>query len=327
MEVGAAKRRNSRWGDAPILDRDGRPRIAVVTERDINGILKPLARHRYLPVDYLHAFAGGSLDYLTDRLALLSRRPNSYLARPTRQRDNAAANHRRLIYELADRGVWLLRERGILVERGGPPANFRHELMASLIMASFEFGCRQTNSRLIGWDDILDSRSLPESTRLSSKPWAIPVSATIDGSRLETHVVADGHPFGIERHIDGRRSYIFCPGIEADCGTEPIRASDFARSSILKKFALYRAIEDQGVYRAHFGFPNLYVPIVTANAARLASMMRLLDRMTGGAGSKIFLFKACPGFSSNGKPEPPSGDMLSGDWQRVRFPPFNFVSS
>ena len=57
----------------------------------------PLARYRYLPADYPQALNGGSLDYLVNRLALLARKPNGYVARPRaaarqRQRQLSAAN-------------------------------------------------------------------------------------------------------------------------------------------------------------------------------------------------------------------------------------------
>src|SRR5947207_11166051 len=157
-------------------------------------------------------------------------------------------------------------------------------------MASFELGARETGTRLIAWNDILQSRSLPDQTRHSPKPYQIPVTVTVDGAVIATHVAADGMPFGVARSGGGQRAYFFCPGIETDCGTEPIDASDFQRSSLYKKFILYLEVEAQALYRSHFGFPNLYVPIVTTTAARLASMMHLLKRITGGAGSKNILF-------------------------------------
>jgi hypothetical protein len=194
-------------------------------------------------------------------------------------------------------------------------------------MASFELGVRETGNRLIAWSDILQSQSLPDATRRSPKPFHIPVTVSIDGASLPTHVIADGAPFGIARSVDGRTAYFFCPGVEADCGTEPIDASDFQRSSLFKKFLLYLIVDAQGIHRSHFGFPNLYVPIVTTNTARLASMMRLLERITDGGGAKNILFKTFPAFTSPGIPPAPSGHMLTGDWQRVGFPPFNFLTS
>ena len=106
------------------------------------------------------------------------------------------------------------------------------------------------------------------------------MTVSIDGTLVSTHVIADGAPFGICTFDDDEPAYFFCPGIEADCGTEPIDASDFQRSSLYKKFVLYLTIDAQGIHRSHFGFPNLYVPIITTNTARLTSMMRLLERIT-----------------------------------------------
>lgn len=322
-----SKRRSSRWSVAPVLDKAGQPKIAIVTDRDVERIFSPLARYRYLPADYLHALGGGSLDYLVNRLALLARKPNSYIARPQQQRANASANCRRQIYELSEKGARLLHERGVMFQRSRVPSNFAHELMTCQLLASFELGARETGARLITWTDILQSQDLPDSTRRSLKPYQIPVTATMDGGVLSTHVIADGLPFGIARLVDGQPTFFFCPGIEADCGTEPIDASDFQRSSIYKKLIFYLAVEAQGIFKSHFGFPNLYVPIVTTKSARVASMMRLLERITAGAGSKNILFKTFPAFTAPETPPAPSGHMLTADWQRVGYPPFNFLRS
>ena len=320
------KRRNSRWGDAPLLDKDGRAKLAAITDRDIAGIFKPLLRYRYLPVDFIHALGGGSLGYLVDRLNLLSRRPNVFVRRPVQQRANAFANRYRLIYELADKGLRVMEERGFEFQRSRAAGSFAHELMTCEIMASFELGARDAGVWFITWQDILKSQALPESTRQSPRPFHIPVRVMIDGAPRDIHIAADGHPFGVGRPRDGKTSYFFCPGIEADCGTEPIDASNFDRSSIAKKFTAYLAIREGEVHRSHFGFPNLFVPIITTNEARLASMMKVLERMTGGQGSRIFLFRTFPAFASCDRSPTPSGEMLTGDWQRVGYPPFNFVT-
>src|SRR5262245_48147815 len=138
MSTRDSRARNSRWGDDPTLGKDGRAKVAFVTERDIERIFVPLARYRYLPADYLHALGGGSLDYLVNRLALLVRKPNSYVARPSQQRANASANCRRQVYELAEKGVRLMHEHGLICQRSRTPASFAHELMTCELLASFE---------------------------------------------------------------------------------------------------------------------------------------------------------------------------------------------
>ena len=125
----------------------------------------------------------------------------------------------------------------------------------------------------------------------------------------------------MQRTIDGKTSYLFFPGIEADCASEPIDAGDTARSSIAKKLAAYMAIADQGLHRSHFGFPNFFVPFITTTTARQQSMMELLDRMTARRGSKIVLFKTFPSFTSPERAPAAGGHMLTEPWQRVGHPP------
>src|SRR5947207_10085806 len=165
MDSVLRRQRNSRWGTAPVINKSGKPKIAVLTERDIKIILKPLVRYRYLSADYIHALGGGSLDYLINRLNLLSREPNRYVARPLQQRANAGANYRRLIYELAEKGWRVMQERGLLYQRSRAPTNFAHELMTCELMASFELGARKSAFRLITWPDILESQNLPDGPR------------------------------------------------------------------------------------------------------------------------------------------------------------------
>ena len=144
------------------------------------------------------------------------------------------------------------------------------------------------------------------------------------GEQHTVNLTADAQPFGLERAIDGRRSYLFFPGIEADCGTEPLDASDADRSSIAKKFAAYAAIAEQGIHSSHFGFPNFFVPVITSTNARMRSM-RLLEKMSGG-GSKMFLFKTFPAFTSFDTPPKAGGHMLSEPWHRVGHSPLLLIS-
>jgi len=315
--------RNSRWSRDPAIGNGGEPVTVYPTERDIE-IFNLLARYRYLPSDYIHAFIGGNAKALGRRLNLLARKPNLYLARPHQQRQNADANYRRLIYQLDERGSRVLRERGTSLLAKSYHHNFAHELMVSQITASVELGTiENSNVRLITWPEILANDNTPLSTRSAATPGAIRVSYSLRGETRRDEISADARPFGLERTIDDKRSYLFFPGIEADCATEPLDASDLDRSSIAKKFCAYLAIAEQGIYRSHFGFPNFFVPFITTNDARMRSMMELLDRLTGGRGSKMFLFKTFPSFTSPEKPPPANGHMLIAPWQRAGHPPLH----
>lgn len=315
--------RNSRWTRRPVIDA-GKTVVAYPTDRDIE-VFKLLVRYRYLPSDYIHAFVGGSLQALTRRLNFLSRKPNLYLARPIQQRDSAAANHRALIYELDQRGAHVLRERGLSFLAKTYHRNFAHELMVAQIMASLELGVRaNTHVRFISWPEILASNQMPAATREAAAPASIPVTFTMRGRQDAVALTADAQPFGLERIIDDTRSYLFFPGIEADCGTEPLDSNDYERSSIARKFAAYTAIAEQRIYRSHFGFPNFFVPVIAATVTRMQSMMKLLNKVTDGRGSKMFLFKTFPLFTSPEKPPAPCGHMLTEPWHRTGFDPFYF---
>jgi Replication-relaxation len=318
----ATKLRSSRWSRDPVIT-GGKPTVARLTERDFQ-IFSVLARYRYLPSNDIHALVGGNSTALAARLNLLSRRPNLFLNRPTRQRENASANHCHLVYELDERGAAALRARGAAVPPKAAHRNFAHELMICRIMASIDLGVRADPAiRFISWAEILANGHTPAATRASDRPASIPVSFEFRGERLTTEVRADAAPFGLERRRNGERTFLFFPGIEVDCGSEPITASDSERSSIFKKFVAYRAIAEQAIYRSHFGFPNFFVPFVCSDGVRLTSMMKLLERITEGKGSRMFLFKEYPAFSSFNPPPPANGHVLIEPWQRVGFPPLS----
>jgi hypothetical protein len=316
---------NSRWDREPVRSPCGHVAPARLTERDL-AILKLLVRYRYLQSDDIHAFVGGSIDGVCRRLNLLSRKPNCLIARPHQQRASADANHRRLIYELDDAGSRVLLDLGLPSLPKTYHRNFAHEHMVCRIMASLELGVRADPSiRLITWPEILASDAMPAATRDLPNPAAVPVTFSFRGQNHSLNLKADAWPFGLEWARAGQRSYLFFPGIEADCASEPIEASDFERSSIIKKFAAYRAAVAQNLHRNHFGFPNFFVPIITTNRTRMESMMKLLHRMTDGRGSKMFLFTTFPPFNAAEKPAPAGGHMLTRDWQRVGFEPFKLA--
>ena len=172
--------RNSRWGDAPLLDAGGRSKVALIIERYVERIFsRSRAIAIYRPT-ICRAWAAGSSRLLVNRLALLARKPNSYVARPQQQRANASANCRRQIYELSEKGVRLMHERGLICERSRTPSSFAHELMICQLMASFELGIRETGTQLIDLDRYSAKSNLPDATRRSPTPFRIPVTVTID---------------------------------------------------------------------------------------------------------------------------------------------------
>jgi hypothetical protein len=313
--------RNSRWNRAPTV-RGGVPQGLQLTERD-HAILRLMSRYTYLPGDYIHDFVGGSKKVVLDRLGRMIRQPYCLLKRPAWQRSRLDPNYRQCIYELDDAG-----ERLIGIGRPRAHGNADHELMACCIVASFELGVREAgNARLVSWDEIFTSSNFPAKTRDEDAAHGLPVAFHFDGKLVERTIFADSKPFGVERVIDGRKSWFFFPGVEADCKTEPVFSSNFKRSSIYLKMTAYLAAIEKDAHRSRWGVPNLYVPIVTTTDEHKRSMMHLLDRMTEGRGSKHILFGVMPGFTFLERPPPPSGRMLTTSWDRVGYPSFNILKS
>ncbi len=305
--------RNSRWDREPVVDDGGKPTIAYLIDRDIE-IFKVLARHRYLPSDYIHAFVRGDYKSLIHRLNLLSRKPNLYINRPQQQREHAEANYRKLVYELDDRGAQELRDRDIEVSKKKYHRNFTHELIVCQIAASIELGTiANSKIKLIRWPAILASDKLPDATRRLANPLSIPVG--------DHRKIPDGEPIVIVRQFE-TTTYIFLVQ-EADCGTEPIDATDNDRSSIRRMFEDYLTIIEQRTYHNHFGANTFMVAIVTTNETRMSSMMALLARMNPGQSAKRFLFKHIPAFTSYKQSAPATGHMLTEPWKRAGYPDFH----
>ena len=295
----------SRWSRDAILDEKGKPTVAYVTDRDVE-IFKLLARYRYLPADFIHAFMGGDYQSLIKRLNLLCRKPNLYLNRPVQQREHAEANYRKLIYELDSRAITVLAEHGLTYSKKYH-RNFVHELLVCQIAASLELGTKGTpNVSIIDWPTIMASERFPAATRKLAHPLSIPFNG-------DEHLTPDWQPFVIKR--DGLAK--FFPGFEADCGTEPINASDDERSSIKAKFRAYLTIMEQEIFKSHFGANTFTVAFITTNTTRMQSMMALLERMNPGAHARHFLFKTAPSFTSYKKTFEPTGHMLTEPWKRV----------
>lgn len=319
-----APQRLSRWNRSPLRNTRGAEKVARLTARD-REVFKLLARYRYLSADFIHAFVGGSSKGLSRHLNVLKREPNCYIACPEQQRQSAAANYRHLIYQLDARGADTLAAEGIPIARRSH-RNFAHEVMASQILASLELGIRSRPAcRFITWAEISERPRFPEATRLGPAPHACPVSFAHRGREHSFELYADCLPFGIERPHDGRAAYIFCPGIEADTGSEPIEPGDFERSSLCRKFVGYLTLIERETYKSRWGLPILFVPFITTSERRMRSMMACLERLTNGAGSNRIIFTTCPSMSSFDGPLRPNGSMLTRSWQRVGHPPFSFV--
>jgi hypothetical protein len=195
------------------------------------------------------------------------------------------------------------------------------------ILSSIEIGARATpNLRFVSWTEVLASPKMPETTRGAARPMAASVPVTLAASerrtslRIDRPLVPDAL-FGLEYTTLGARQYRFF-ALEADRNTEPIVRSNLRQSSYLRKILQYREVAARSLYRTVWGLPNLIVLNVTVSDRHRQNLMRLVDELTKGTGSKSFLFKTMPSLASLQKAPPPIPDILAGAWHRVGHPDF-----
>ena len=310
-------KRISRFGNDLVLNKDGKPVVAVMTDRQTR-LLSFLERNRYASFDDIHAYLKGDRTALRYTIRVLKAKPNFYIK--VCEQDATERNLRRKVrYELHDNGIDYLTRNGSRVRRM-PIQNFKHAALASHATASIEAGIAAApNARLLPWADILESEAMPAATKRLEHPNGIPTEYHIDGEVFAKTVYADTPPFGIQLEIDGRKKYRFFPGIEADTGTEPVWSANLKRTSIFAKLSAYLAIEKDEAYRSHFGFPIFFVPFLTTDTTRMRSMMAALEKMTDGKGSKTILFKVQ-------RDDAPAGYLFTEGWSRVGHGPVTLAT-
>lgn len=292
-----------------------------VTNKDVE-VLCLLQRYRYLPSTYIFALLGWVGHHHKHLLTKL-RHEAGLIDCPNASWAAANARYRPAVYVLTQKGEALLKERGLYQPRKKTGREFNHELMVCLVQASFELGAREHALKLITAADILNHANCPVQTRHLKDPWSIPVAFSFNGHKLEENVETDGEFFGL-RNADG--TALLFPGFEADRRTEPLEPEDYDRSSIKKKFIKIREVASQRLYAKRYGLPAVIVPVITINEAHKHSLMRVLENITEGRGSKLFIFKSMPNFASFENFPPPDGHMVTEPWERVGNEPFNIIS-
>jgi hypothetical protein len=279
-----------------------------LTARDLE-IFRALARYRYLPSTYIHAFAGGtSKTRFKERLGDLFH--EGYLDRPERQWEMADCRHRPAVHELGARAKRVLEEQRTIEEPRtwlGTSAHrqFSHSVMVCELLASIELGMRQcTRLRFITWPQIL--AKAPAATRMSPRPFLFPATAS-------SLAVAPDGMFGIEYDVDGGKAYRFF-ALEADRGTMPVIRSNEKQTSYLGKLAAYREIVSTRAYKTHLGIPNLLVLTVTTSKTRATDIIARL------AGQPVvnapFLIKAMDSASLTA----PAMQLVLDPWDRAGLP-------
>lgn len=271
-----------------------------LTHDDI-GILRHVAEHRFLRSTHLVQLLQRPRDKVLRRLAALYH--NGFLDRPHAQLDQLIrGGSAPLIYALGNRafgddgGVdWTDKN------RAAKRPYIEHTLMIADVMVALEVALRH-----------YPSIRLVRAAEIAQHSWTL--SATVPGGRAPIAVTPD-KVFALDFADTGRRNYYV---VEADRATMPIARADPGVSSFKKKLLAYHHGHEAQRHVTQWGIPGFRVLTITTSAERMASMLDVVDAITGGKGSNVFLFAAADQLSAA---DPLAFAWASGKRQAVRLVP------
>jgi len=264
----------------PRFVRASEPPRFRLTDDDI-GIVRLLARHRFLRSTHIAALVGRSLDRINDRLHRLFHA--GYLDRPRAQLDYyPTSGSSPYVYALADRGARLLIEHDGIdfanVEwsrknrEAGRPF-IAHQLAIVDFYASLQLAARErTDLRLIHPDQMV--ATFPDQTFTKRNSFALRVKLSDRGTMHEIAVIPD-LIFGLLSADGSRRNFV----VEIDRGTMPVTRADFRQTSFERKMRGYLIAHAAKEHESHFGWKSFRVLTVTTNRHRVQSMHDALRRV------------------------------------------------
>ena len=303
-----------------------------ITDTDLD-IIDPLQPYKYAPSSYLIALNPNlHPQYVKNRLTII-RHEMGLIACPSSSWHAANARYRPAVYQLTEKGRQVLAARGRARRTFPTNEDFAHEFGVCITAESFAIGV-QKNPEISFFDHeaILASKRCPANTRLSNTPFNLPITFKyhyeVRGQKrqkeLETFVKHDWMPFGFV-NPKKPKAQIFFPGIEFDRHTESGESADYNTTTISKKVQAIRALAANDGYFEHYGIPNTFIPWVAISEKRMTQLMGIVEKVTGGKGSKMHLFTHTPDFASFESFPPADGSMLTRGWKRVGHPDLNIL--
>jgi hypothetical protein len=289
MEITATRaRRFQRTEDA------GQRRI---TERDVN-ILNHVRRHRFLNTNHLVALDAGNAANVKARLRVLY--DQGLLDRPEAQRHYSRhTTPGAMVYALGRAGARFLREHGEAINpnidlteknRRAGSVFVSHTLETASFLVNLEVACRNSadSLQLISQHQLL--AVAPEKTRHSREPLRWQTTMMNEKSKPQSYSVVPDSAFAILSPSAPRNKNVNVHLLELDRGTIPIRRKGQSHRSISHKLKCYLTGWQAKRHVHQFGTPALQIAIVTNSPIRVEHMLNELDDLTGGAGSRIFVF-------------------------------------
>ncbi len=295
-----------------IFKAQSRKQFVALEARDL-AVFEVLSRYRYLTRDFVFALLpagirGGAYGF-RNRFTVLHH--EGYLSCPRQQFSAIGAHYRKAVYELGKKGA-----EAIGASRSSYNGSFPHELMVNFVRGLIEISINANPQlRLITFEELLAHPNCPSTTREMKRPETLPLS--------KGEITADWKPFGIERTLpDGSKRRVFCPGFEADCGTEAIQRTVLKGSSIYKKLIDYNEVIEGRIHERHFGVHSFLVPFVTTSKVRMHNMIAK-TKIAGRP--EHFVFTYLEGFNDYERVPEPHPNFLTMNWDSHPGP-FSFAS-
>ena len=283
----------------PRFSRHDPPPLQL-THDDV-AILRYVAEHRFLRSTHVVQLIGRPYDKVIRRLAVLYH--NGFLDRPHAQLDLlTCGGSAPLIYAFGNRAFaeqagtdWTDKNRAV------KRPYIQHALMIADLMVALEVALRR-----------YPSIRLVRAAEIGSHSWTL--SATVPGEHAPLVVTPD-KVFALDFADTGRRNYFV---VEAARATMPIARADLDVSSFKKKLLAYHHGHEAQRHVTLWGIPGFRVLTITTSKERMASMLDVVDAITGGKGSNVFLFAAADQLSAA---DPLAFAWASGKRQAVRLVP------
>jgi DNA-binding Lrp family transcriptional regulator len=277
----------------PRFRRASEPPAFRLTEDDV-GIVRLLARHRFLRSTHIASLVGRSLDRTNYRLNRLFHA--GYIDRPRAQLDYyPTAGSAPIAYALADRGARLLIQcdgvdfANVEWSRKNREAGrpfIEHQLEVMDFYVTLQCAARsRSDVRIIQASELV--AKFPDQRVNARNPFALRVRLSHSGVLHDIAVVPD-LAFGLG-FPDGSRK---CFMVEIDRGTMPVVRSDITQTSFERKMHAYLTACAAKQHEKQFGWKAFRVLTVTTDETRERSMMDALAkiRVPHSPGPSLFFF-------------------------------------
>lgn len=265
--------------------------------------LDPYLHFKFATIPWLHYLSGAKVEYSVFRkqLAYLRETPNGYIGCPEHQLASPNVDRKTLVYELRERGLNELINRGIIAKRISPDPeavppkskrnhafalhrsnSYLHEMIVDLgYHAPLIFVTDNDPAlRLIDFARLLAHPNVPRETRYSNDPLLIQLKY----ERLRF----DGTPHVIVRQRDDGVSLpVGIPGIQVDRGTETFEQIERHLMHAIE------FVEDRH-YARHWGFDNCLVPFLFTKEVRKNRAMQFVRLQRGDC--TFLLFQTIPDY-------------------------------